>query len=122
MSGVSCYSIDLNFEAIHDMCLFGGLTYEYNWEIKERDLKMLADSIRLEYPLPPLVICRETDKRGSVIVGKKLVATINKLVSTEAYKRLVIETRYKSLHVIIVESSSPNDIANIQRLYGRFVI
>lgn len=54
--------------------------------------------------------------------AKKLVATINKLVSTEAYKRLVIETRYKSLHVIIVESSSPNDIANIQRLYGRFSV
>lgn len=120
MSGVSCYSIDLTFEAIHDMCLFGGLTYEYNGEIKDSDLKMLDDSISLEYPLPPLVFCRETDKRGSVVVGKKLVATINKFASTEAYKRLVIETRYKPLHVIIVESSSPNDIANIQRLYGRF--
>lgn len=92
-----CYSIDLTFEAIHDMCLFGGLTYEYNGEIKDSDLKMLADSIRLEYPLPPLVICRETDKRGSVVVGKKLVATINKFASTEAYKRLVVETRYKPL-------------------------
>lgn len=34
MSGVSFYCIDLNFEAIHDMCLFGGLTYEYSGEIK----------------------------------------------------------------------------------------
>lgn len=122
MSGVSCYSIDLTFEAIHDMCLFGGLTYEYNGEIKDSDLKMLADSISLEYPLPPLVFCRETDKRGSVVVGKKLVATINKFASTEAYKRLVVETRYKPLRVIIVDSVSPKDIANIQRLYGRFSV
>lgn len=122
MSGVSCYSIDLTFEAIHDMCLFGGLTYEYNGEIKDSDLKMLDDSISLEYPLPTLVFCRETDKRGSVVVGKKLVATINKFASTEAYKRLVVETRYKPLRVIIVNSASPKDIANIQRLFGRFSV
>lgn len=122
MSGVSCYSIDLNFEAIHDMCLFGGLTYAYSGEIKDRDLKMLDASIRLEYPIPPLVFCRETDKRGSVIIGNKLVATIDKFVTTEAYKRLVAEKWFKPLHVIIVDSASPKDIANIKRLYGRFVI
>lgn len=122
MSRVGCYGIDLTFEAIHDMCVSGGLTYEYSGEIKESDLKMLADGIRFEYTIPPLVFCRETDKRGSVIVGKKLVATINKFASTEAYKRLVVETRYKPLHVIIVDSASPKDIANIQRLYGRFSV
>ena len=122
MSRVVCHSIDLTFENINDMCLFGGLTYGYSGEIKESDLKMLADSISFECPLPPLVFCRETDKRGSVIVGKKLVATINKFASTEAYKRLVVETRYKPLHVIIVDSASPKDIANIQRLYGRFSV
>lgn len=122
MSGVECYSVDLSLEEIHDMCQFDKLTCDYSWEIKERDLKMLDASIRLEYPIPPLVFCRETDKRGSVIIGKKLVATIDKFVSTEAYKRLVEEKWFKPLHVIIVNSASPKDIANIQRLYGRFSV
>ena len=67
MSRVVCHSIDLTFENINDMCLFGGLSYGYSGEIKESDLKMLADNISFECPLPPLVFCRETDKRGSVI-------------------------------------------------------
>ena len=122
MSGVDCYSVDLSLEEIHDMCQSDKLTCDYSWEIKERDLKMLDASIRLEYPIPPLVFCRDTDKHGSVIIGKKLVATIDKFVSTEAYKGLVEEKWFKPLHVIIVNSASPKDIANIQRLYGRFSV
>ena len=122
MLGVDCYSVDLSLNDIHDMCQFDKLTYEYSGEIKERDLKMLDASIRLEYPIPPLVLCRETDKRGSVIIGNKLVATIDKFVTTDAYKRLEQEKWFKPLHVIIVDSASPKDIANIKRLYGRFSV
>lgn len=122
MSRVDFYGVDLSLKDIHNMCQFNELTYEYSGEIKDGDLKMLDTSIRLEYPIPPLVFCRKTAKCGSVVIGNKLVATIDKFVTTDSYKRLEQEKWFKPLHVIIVDSVSPKDIANIKRLYGRFVI